>query len=203
MGRLKLLDKLEITLEDLVNEYEKVRTIKGVAKNYSCSERTVRRYLDKAGVTRQRGPDASTDLGAPYDRGCLGLWIKAHRAVAMPHSVRKITALTGCTKDEVKCYLYRKRRELRRLLSRLPRLDEVNIILPTTAGYKVPTRAFQAYKLYLNKWSFTVKIVAWLKPGGKKVTIEVPASTLKNRLRMSRVAPKSSPQGTPGGRGSL
>ena len=195
MGRLSLLDKLSITLEDLVNEYEKVGTMEAVARGYSCSERTVRRYLDKAKVTRKRGPNSSTDLGATYDRGCLGRWIREHRRTELPHSVRQISALSGCTKDEVKCYLYRKRRELRRLLSKLPRLDEVNIILPTTAGYKVPTRAFQAYKLYLNRWTFLVKIVAWLKPRGKKVTIEVSASVLRNRLRL-----RPSPQGTPAGK---
>jgi len=183
MGRLKLLDKLNITLGDLVNEYEEVRSLEAVARKYSCSERTVRRYLDKAGVSRKRGPHRCTDLGAPYDRGCLGTWIRNHRTTELPHSVRQICTLTGCTKDEVKCYLYRKRRELRRLLSKLPRLNEVNVILPTTAGYKVSTRSLQAYKLYLNKWDFTIKIVGWLKVGAKKITITVSPNVLKNRLK--------------------
>lgn len=180
---MSLLDKLGISLQEIVSTYERLQSSALVASEYGCSSRTIRRYLAKAGIRRKRGPKKQLDVGAAGDRGCLGSYIRKHPLTELPHGVRQISNLTGCTRDEVKCYLYRKRTEMRKFLSSLPALDEVNIILPTTQGFKVPTKAFSAYKLYLNKWKFTVKIVAWLKMNGKKVTIEVTPSLLRRRLR--------------------
>ena len=185
MGRMSFLNKHGLTLEQLSREYEKVPSSSALAKQFGCSDRTIRRYLTQAGIVRKRGPKKQLDVGASGDRGCLGSYIRKHPITELPHSIREISELTGCTKDEVKCYLYRKRKEMREFLASLPPLDEVKIVLPTLQGFKVPTKAFSAYKLYLNRWKFTVKIVAWLKMGGKKVTIEVTPAFLRRRLRSS------------------
>ena len=175
-----------MNIEDLVALYKEGQSTKAIAEQLGCSDRTVRRYLSEAGVERRHGPKRQLEVGASHDRGCLGLYMRQHLEEELPHSLRKIASLTGCTKDEIKCYLYRKRAYMRKFLASLPALDEVNIILPTTQGFKVPTKAFSAYKIYLNKWKFTVKIVAWLKMNGKKVTIEVSPSVIRNRLRYQK-----------------
>ena len=113
MGRKTLLEKLGLKLEDIQSSYEELGKLEEVAKKYECSERTVRKYLDRAGVERKRGRKSSPDFGATCDTGCVGEWIRHHLGQRLPHSVRSIAKLTGCSKDEVKSYLYRKRNQVR------------------------------------------------------------------------------------------
>jgi len=184
MGRKRLTEKLSISLQDIQTAYEQLGNLPEVAKKYECSERTIRKYLDLGGVKRKRGPKASVGLGAATECGCLPSWIRDHSSEPLPHSIRKISQLTGCSENETKSYLYRKRNQMRSMLSGISDLRKANLILPTLQGYKVPTRAFSAYKLYLNKWAFTVKIKAWLKPGNKQVEIEIPFSDLISKMKL-------------------
>jgi hypothetical protein len=42
-------------------------------------------------------------------RGSLATWIREHPDVRFPKDLDAIVAMTGCTRDAVKCFLYRQR----------------------------------------------------------------------------------------------
>ncbi len=61
--------------------------------------------LQKSGGSALKGRKRSAAL-----HGTFSKWVKAHPDTRFPLDLDKIVKLTGCTKNSIKCFLYRQRK---------------------------------------------------------------------------------------------
>jgi hypothetical protein len=166
MANISALDRVGITLEELVEIYAKKQNLESTAAEVGISEKSVRKYLDLAGVKRFRGNRKARSREVPiWHYGCMGTWIRHNPTSRLPRSPREIARITGCTVDEVNMYLYRRRKELRAGLRDLPDLCSVRVVLDDSTGRRYPTMALERGYYSLNKYNFLIDYIALGKSG--------------------------------------
>ena len=186
MGRKSFYQKHNCTEVELLFKYRALGSVKKTAEYYSISTKTIRKYLHKAGVFPTRGVKTILSQDpAILDKGCLAQWLRQNLNVSLPHSYNAIASLTGCTKDEVKGYLYRKREAIRKWLLSLPDLRTLPLVFQSDLSIRVPSKGFAKYKYHLNKYDLSLKIIAWMKPLNRKVIITISVTALREHLRRS------------------
>lgn len=78
----------------------------------------------------------------------------------LPRDVSKLRALSGCSKDSIVCYFYRRRKEVKERLAALPDLRDIDIELIDTFGNTYSTKSFTTYEYMFDKFSLHVKVIA-------------------------------------------
>lgn len=112
---------------DLINLYKQFKTVKAVAQHLGWHPQTVSSHLKKAGVSVKPGRrKGSVPISKLHHYACLAEWIREHPDTKLPKNVEAIATLTGCTKDEVKSYLYRRRKIIQQKLRELSFKKSVN-----------------------------------------------------------------------------
>ncbi len=154
-----------ITIDDLKALYETTVSISEIAQKFKVSNRTIRNHLKKAGVQIHRGPRKGSHCFPHHS--CLAKWLQDHPQQILPRRISSIALLTGCSINEIKTYIYRRRKELREVAQKLPDLKTTSVVLTDVLGRRIPAKAFQRYKLYLDKVRFQIVLKAELKPRGK------------------------------------
>lgn len=84
--------------------------------------------------------------------------MRQHPETPLPRSVHQICALTGCTEDQVKTFLYRRRRDVKRILASLPDLKGRELELETTEGDVINMKWATGYAYIVDHWSAKVQI---------------------------------------------
>ena len=160
MGRRSKLEELGIGLEDISRAYREFGTAKAVGRKYGISERTIRKYLQKAQVTLVRG----RRKGDPFDHSSrFALWLKDHPRYPLPGRVKEIAAVTGLDLNDIKTYLYRRRLRVQRYVETLPNLTQKNYLLDDIKGRKIPSKAIRFYVVSIDKNTHHIIIRALMK----------------------------------------
>ena len=156
-----------IDLEDIAQAYADTGTIEGVCAIYGFAPRTVRKYLDAAGVRRKRGPKKGRSTQVPRSHhGCLAQWIKTHPEESLPASPQEIAKITGCSENEVKTYLYRKTKDLKKAVKNFPDLPRYPKQSWTDVfGTAIPGAAIRRGVWSYNRRNFLVSYTAELRSG--------------------------------------
>lgn len=162
MGRRKKIEEIGVTIEDVVALYRQLGTAERVGRKLSISERTVRKYLTECGETLRRGRRAG-DAGGHYHFSRFAKWLRENPGTPLPRSIRGIASITGLKPNDVKTYLYRRRRSVQAFVESLPDLTRRNVLMVDRDGRKIPTRAFQYYIISINRWTLEIIIRAVLK----------------------------------------
>jgi hypothetical protein len=168
MSRKTVLEERGITRRQMVKTYREEESLLRAADILGINEKTLRKYLDEAGIIRKQGPRAARSREVPeWHHSCLAEFIKANPKVKLPRKYKDIVELTGCTLAEVKSYLYRKRKYVKDGMHRLPQPEMLNITLIDTEGIRIPTRAiWKSYYTY-HKRSFLITSHAEIRGSGK------------------------------------
>ncbi|MHC5035394.1 MAG: hypothetical protein ACYTFZ_10195, partial [Planctomycetota bacterium] len=116
--------------------------------------KTLKKYLDKAGVTVRRGLPRGTRVN-PKHHSCLAKWLRENPNTPLPRKVKEIANLTGCKPNEIKTYLYRRRKELRDFVKKV-NFKEVKKVLHSVNGIPFPARAIEHFQTSLDPYSFNV-----------------------------------------------
>ena len=161
MGRKK---KLKITREKLILLYKQKGNLKAAAKALNVCPRTISRYLKQFNYKLKTGPKANHFF--PH-YSCMIKFVRRFPNIKFPRSVKKISELTGCTKDAVTTYLYRRRKQVKNEVSKLPDFRHTTIKLKDTKGRIIPSSNWKAYSIYVNKWTVKLRIEAILKNNTK------------------------------------
>lgn len=103
----------------------------------------------------------------------MHLWLVEHPDAVLPRgSSKAIARQTGLSIDEVKCYLYRKRKEAREAFRSLPDLRLVPLEFLAESGNRVISSDFKGYRFVLDRWSISAKLV--LFSGDISETVDIP-----------------------------
>lgn len=79
--------------------------------------------------------------------------------------------MTGCSKDQVKTYLSRRRRAARQAVSLVPDLRTVPLKVVSEEGLEFLTQDFLAYEFVVDHWSAAVRIRAQIELEGQADTV--------------------------------
>ena len=118
------------------------------------------------GVVLHRGRKrGSKPINKQVHSGCLANWVKGHPGVLLPRSVSQIADLTGCTKNEVKSYLYRRRKFVKDKIGAL-RFVEGSGFLYDVDGVMIPCAAmFRVLDVAIDPFTFEGVVRIELKTG--------------------------------------
>lgn len=166
MPRKSSLEEKGITKEEIAEKYDEMENLEKTAYYFNISEKTVRKYLDQLGIQRHQGPRHAKSKEVPkWHYGCLATWIRNHPGQALPSKPKDIASTTGCTEAEVKMYLMRKRKWVKKHMKQLPQLFMFDKVLKDTKLTRVPTKAISHGYYTMNKRNYYVEYVATMKDG--------------------------------------
>lgn len=101
--------------------------------------------------------------------------MREHPEAKLPRNVAAIATLTGCSKNQISTYLYRQRRDVKRNLARLPKLDSIPLPLEAEDGTVIVSSECDSVTVFMDKW--TTKVVLYAKVKDREFTIPVPNVT--------------------------
>lgn len=105
--------------------------------------------------------------------GSFARWLKANEGKMLPRDFDQLRKISGCTKDSITCYFYRRRKKVKGILKSLPDLKRFDIVLEDTFGRTYTTSDFTYYEYMIDKFSLKVSIFARLDDG-KGLYFELP-----------------------------
>jgi hypothetical protein len=163
MSRRKVT-KYKTSFDEMLKTFIKTGSYLKTAKELHLSYKTVRKYLTEKGIQNPRGKPKGT-LSKRY--GDLMTWVRGHPNVKLPKSYKEIMTLTGLSLDSIKCYIQRRRDEVRDFIKSIPSLKTLEITFVTKSGVKIPTLYFKSYEIDFNKWTLVITIKVVLKNNQK------------------------------------
>lgn len=144
--------------------YEEAGTVKGAAETLEVNPKTLSLWLKEMGVSVRRG----RPIKPGFHDGCFAVWLRNHPGQKIPRSIKKLAKMTGCSYEEIKSYLYRRRRNIRN------RIEKVLDVAKSWGPY--PWRAVDHMTAELDMYRFLVRLDVYFKNGTKKshiMTVEV------------------------------
>jgi len=173
--------KKKIDLEKLKKRYLEVGKVKPLVKEFKFSERTLRRYLNQAGIELKKGVRKGSILFTRHF-GCLADWIRNNPNKTLPESPIEISSITGCSINAVKSYLWRRRDLLKKRMKQLD-FSKLTGTIKTTTGFPFPIQAIASWKCSLIGFKTEIEI---LTKDGLNHKIKITPSEVDKLLKRQR-----------------
>ena len=163
--------------ERIKRTYQVIQSTRKVAELLGISHDSVLRSLHDQGVEVKRQSQQTLaraktrPLARRYSR--IAVWLERHKDRRLPRSYAKLSQVSGATVDSIKCFLYRRRKKLMKVLEELPSLRDKRIVLVTTEDVKVRGDEVLSYEWHIDRFSLEVSLVIRLK-GGETCLCDIP-----------------------------
>lgn len=193
VGRPSLLDKHEITLEDLEAIYEEEGSYSLVAARLNTTKRTIQKYLTRNGK-RKRG----RKKGQFFSKTRIYIETNPGILTSSPKEIADIAKKYDLSPSYAKAVLFRKKKQMtRQIVGNVRKLIRSNVAIKDVKGRYIPTQAIKT--VLLPKWHWDkpvfVKVNLKDKSWAKIPTLIVP--TTESLIEHSAAADRS-----PGTKGS-
>lgn len=109
-----------VPIEKIVMAYRKFGTVVGVAEALTLSPKTVRKYLHEKGI-KTNEPMYFVQVDHRYNYGCIAEWLRNNPNKKLPNSLKEIVAITKCSYNSARSYLYRRRKSVKKMASEVIR----------------------------------------------------------------------------------
>ena len=140
----------------LLGLYKREGSAERVATVLGMHPHTVRKNLRKYTLLKT-GPQKGRRRWSAFAQ-----WIKLNPEDVLPPSIAGIHELTGISKDSIKSYLYRRRKEAKKVIQSQPWLNGGTVLLTDSAGVQIPDSAFGSVRSFVGITG-TLKLVVRLK----------------------------------------
>lgn len=167
------LTKNKITLNQLVEMWEKNRDTHVLAECFGVGSRTIRKALNRAGIYGKPGCYKGVKR---RDHGAVERWLKDHPGIPLPTNRKEVRELTGLSRDVVNSYFIYRRKKIKKSLKRLEIKKDAVFFLP---GRKVSFADVHLYRVRGNYRTEVVEITAYLKD--EVVEIKTSIAKLKEK----------------------
>lgn len=149
-------------------------TIRMAASIMGVSHTALIRWMKLSGVSR---PQPVEDVHQRQRRkrkspAALAEWLRKNPGVVLPRSTKGISRITGCTCDQIKTYLYKRRKQKRALIAKMPSLLHVPALVVDRRGRAIVTGECDNFQWYVDHWSLQVAIFLW--KGDEEFIVPVP-----------------------------
>jgi hypothetical protein len=165
MSRKNFLQTNKLTIPQLVEMYYKSNcNCNALAKRFSTSSRTIRRWLNHAGLTLTPGCSAGY-----YRRTYSALvhWCANHPGVVLPRSWKAIRKLTGLSKNIVNSFFIHRRKIFMKNIGQIEIPKYVH--MKTTCGKMLPFAIVELYQIKGDYLSDQIEITAYVGPNKFKI----------------------------------
>ncbi len=113
-----------VGLEDkILKAYKELGQIKKVEKLLNISHYRITKILHAHGIN----PQKKGKRIKPRFYNCLHKWLYNHPGFILPRSPKQIAKLTGCSKDAIKTFLYRRYKQLKLYLKNINKLNPLKV----------------------------------------------------------------------------
>lgn len=143
--------------DTLLALYQKEGSANRVAKMLNMHPHTIRKYLKLYGASLQTGPQKGRRRWSEFAQ-----WVKDNPEEVLPPSVKEIHDLTGVSKDSIKSYLYRRRKEAKSLVMSQPWRGGGCVLWTDSMGATIPDSAFSTVRSFIGLTG-TMKFVVRLQ----------------------------------------
>lgn len=153
--------------------YLESRTLSDAAEKLGLTRKTLAKYLHKEGIVMHPGrKKGKQPPNKGYHHGCLAMYLRLHPAIILPKSPIRIAKLSGCTQDEVKSYLYRRRYSTREKIKKIPWTKGVGAAFDSF-GDPFPLQGIKHVEtITIDKFTFEGTITLILKDNSKRIIKE-------------------------------
>lgn len=173
----------EMSKTELLVMYEATPNVRRMAMLLGVSDRTLRRKMDEVGIKRKLGRPKGKEDTLPREKtAILASYIREHPNEVLPASAKEIAEKVGCSVDQVKTYLYRRRKEVARKVDRLGDPRGWKMLLKDTIGGIVPTGIIESYVYEFSKTRLKVRLKVRIR-GGKELICLLPPSLIDHILK--------------------
>jgi hypothetical protein len=185
--------------EKMIAAYKTYKTARAAARALGISHGTLIRVLKENDVKMLKNDEAKR-LGKrrSIHTGTFAKWLKENEGDILPRDFQKLQKMSGCSKNSISSYFYRRRRELKDRLKALPDLRNYHIAVIDDFGETHYTDWLERYEYLIDKFSLKVKMLA-KKTDGTSLLFDIHDIHLFTGRVMSqgRLQELSSPQETP------
>lgn len=156
-----------VSPQKILKTYKELGSTVATAKRLGVSRHTVSRHLKVLGVVLKKGrKKGSQPHNKKQHSGCLPQWLREHPHAELPRSPKKIAELTGCSKDAVRTYLYRRRNQVLVAVGELPWLKSAKVMLTSVEGYMIPGKdIFRVESIVVDPYTFRATVSVQLRSG--------------------------------------
>lgn len=157
MARKSVIEQGKITIDEILDLYEKFGDIKIVADLLKVSERTLRRHVKpylKLKVGRKEYSDRFNRIKLKMQDNPECFYFK---------DFSRIAKYINCSLEEVKGYYYYTRKEIKQFLKRSVKklMRKGNKELTDVSGRTIRIKDILSYSVQFNKWSLEIYMVAY------------------------------------------
>jgi hypothetical protein len=170
-GRLSCIAEGVFTLRQLREAYKKCGSVRATAEYLGVSPTTVKKYL-KGGLL-PRGRPIQPYLWKTAIASEVGQWFELHKEERLPSHPKDIAELSGFTVNQVRRFLYSRRKAAESYLKTLPEPTSKVIIFRDIEGNQVPSSFIKAFTTEVKLSSLDVTLNVVLTVGGQRV-IKIP-----------------------------
>lgn len=149
--------------EKIIKAYQMHGTIRQAADALGVSHPTLMNALKRLGIATKNRSEAMKVAHRNVSHFSeFAKWLKDNQGKLMPRDISKLQELSGCSKDTICCYFYRRRKALKELLATVPDLRKIDALLQDDLGNSYKTKEIDSYEYLIDKFSLKVKILAFL-----------------------------------------
>lgn len=151
----------------IILAYNRYPSLRQTATLVGASKDFVLAVLRKHGIDSRAKTTARVRLTGREGRetGRIAKWLRENADRKLPRDYRHIARRAGVSYNALKCYFYRRRRQIKIELDSIPSLQALNATLRTPLGKDVSTAAFATYRFLIDRFSLEVWLEARLENG--------------------------------------
>jgi hypothetical protein len=148
--------KQGITAQKVIAAFKHFGSLRMAGKVCGISKETVKRILKEheVALTPKAIPPEKVNYDPTKPYSPLAKWLKEHSDDKdFPRSFKIIAERSGATRDSVKCYFYRRRKEAAKLLRKLPDLRKVSVELVDLEEKPFLTTSLSSYTYSIDRFA--------------------------------------------------
>lgn len=161
-GRRPVTDR--IPREKIVKAYAVYKSVNAVGRLFGISYKTVQKILGDEALGRKAPIRVEALDGKLW--GGFAQWMNTEgKTTELPRSVAEIAKVSGCTYDQIRCFMYRRRKVLKEKLKALPDLRPLGLVFEDTLGTTVCSKSFVTYDFRVDSFTLQTFLKAQLEDG--------------------------------------
>lgn len=153
-----------LVIEDLIEAYEKTKTIRGASESLGMNPGTFRTVMTKNGYVFTRGRKSFKKKHTSV----VAEWLRKHPDIVLPRNYKQISEQMDIPVATVRAYFKRRQERLHQVLREYNDIIGLDLFgLKDIAGRMVTNKGLSSIKIYVDDFALCYKALATTLSGNK------------------------------------
>lgn len=171
-----MLKEKGLAIEDLIEAYEKTKTIKGASELLGVNSGTFHRTMIKNGYVFTRGRKGIKKKHT----SAVAEWLRKHNDVALPRNYKEIAEIMSIPVPTVRAYFKRRQERLQQILKENYNIIDLDLFgLKDQAGHMVTNKGLSTFRTYVDDFALCFVVKATTLSGNRVTFVVQPDEYLK------------------------